>query len=168
MTEEKSETEVRAKLEELLGEMSAGILVTRHKDGSMHGRPMAVERQLEDGELWFLTDVGSEKVADIEAVDDVAVAFADPDRDHFVSVSGKASIVRDRDLLRAHWLEAERPWFPDGPDDANLVAIRVAITHAEYWDAHTRRLPLAADYAKEALTGVPSDSEAETGSITFR
>lgn len=168
MANEKSNSEVRAKLEDILKSMSVGLLVTRHADGSMHGRPMATEHELRDGELWFLTNIHSEKIADIEAIDDVVVAFADPSNQHFASVSGKAEIVRDRDLIGAHWMEAERIWWPDGPQEADLVAIRVAITHAEYWDASGRTLGMAADYAKAVVTGVPSKREPDTGSVTFR
>ncbi len=164
----KLDSDARAKLEDLLQTMAVGVLVTRHVGGSMHGRPMAAKFVSSEGEIWFLTDIRSEKIDDIEKVEDVVVAFADPQRQVFVSVSGKATVTRERDLLHRHWMEAERIWFPDGAEDENLAAIRVAITHAEYWDAHGRTLGLAADYAKALVTGIPSDSEPDFGAVTYR
>ncbi len=162
-----SNPEAKSKLDELLDRLSVGILVTRHRDGSMHGRPMAVQRDLDVGELWLLTNVHSEKITDIEAFDEVMVTFGDPDKQCFVTITGKASIVVDQDVIGQHWVEAERIWFPDGPEDANLAAIHVAIDRADYWLAGGRKLGLAAVYLKALVTGVPSDREPETGTVTY-
>lgn len=52
----------------------------------------------------------------------------------YASLSGSATIVRDRDRVRALWSESFRPWFPDGPDQRDLALVRVDPQVGEYWD----------------------------------
>lgn len=165
--EERSGPEARRRLLELLQEEEVAMMATRHLDGSMHARPMAVKHAEFEGHLWFLTDVNSEKVADIYRSDEVLIVYGDHARNHYVSVTGRARIVTDRTTLAQLWTEDQRRWFPHGIEDEHLVAIRVDVEHAEYWDRETRLMELVYSYAKALLTGTRPDDQGETGHVEY-
>lgn len=165
--DERSGPEARRKLLELLQEETVAMMATHHPDGQMHARPMAVKHVEFEGHLWFLTDANSEKVADIYRSDEVLLVYADHTRNHYVSVTGRAVIITERMTLAQLWTEDQRPWFPHGIEDPNLVAIRVDVEHAEYWDRDTRLMVLVYSYARGLLTGERPDGQGETGHVEF-
>jgi general stress protein 26 len=159
--------DAKAKLLELLAESRVGMMATRHDDGTMHARPMAVRHTEFDGHLWYLTDIHSEKVSDLRHHDEVLISYADFDRHQYVSVTGRATLVRDKAAIRKIWSEADRVWFPDGPDDESIVAIRVDVDHAEYWDTRASAMKLAYGYARALLTGEKPKHDGASGHVTF-
>lgn len=144
-----------------------GMMATRHEDGSMHSRPMGTHHAEFDGVLWYLTELDSEKVTDTETDPDVMIAYADPDSQTYISVSGRASIVRDRAMIEELWSEPARTWFPRGKDDPNLAAIRVDVQHAEYWDAPSATMVYAYGYMKSLATGERPHDVGKTASVKF-
>jgi general stress protein 26 len=125
-------TQPDTKLRELLDEFGVGMLVTRTADGSLRARPMALAEAEPDGTLWFATDRHSGKVDELAADDHVAVTMQSNTR--FVSLSGTAATVDDRERLARLWRAEWKVWFPGGVDDPNLVLLRVDGTAGEYWD----------------------------------
>jgi general stress protein 26 len=158
--------EAKEKVVELLRELNVGMMATRHDDGTMHARPMATYRFEPEGRLWYLADTSSEKIADIRRHDEILVSYADPEKNRYVSVTGHASIVEDRQAIADAWSEAARMWFPGGAEDPSLVAIRLDIDHAEYWDAKTNMMVVVRDYAKSLLAGKRAE-ERERGRAEF-
>lgn len=144
-----------ARLWDMIKDIKICMVTTREPDGSLRSRPMASQQNAFTGELWFLTRAGSAKVEEIESHHDVNLSFVDQDKQRYVSVSGSASLVRDRELITQHWSEMARIWFPDGPADPRLALLRVAVHKAEYWDGPTSAMVVAYDYAKARLTGKP-------------
>jgi general stress protein 26 len=86
-------------------------------------------------EIRFLTRLSSHKVDEIESLGEVNPAFLALAEATYVSVSGMARLSQDRALIREVWTRGDDTWFPDGPDGADIAAIRVTPTLAEYWDA---------------------------------
>ncbi len=140
-------------LKRLLARFDTGLLTTRGGDGHYHSRPMSLQaRSLEDG-LWFATTEGTAKVADLEADPHCGVVFHDGGRgDTYVSLSGEARLVRDREVVRQQWSESWRPWFPDGPDQQDLVLIHVRPEHAEFVHPHTGKLSVLFTMARRLVT----------------
>ncbi len=118
-------------LYELIKSFDTGILITR-SGGELHGRPMAVASVEDSGDLYFPTSLGSPKASEIEADPAVMTTFQSGYK--FVSLNGKAQVVRDRALIDKLWSEAWRVWFPDGKDDPTLCLIRVDPIDGEFWD----------------------------------
>lgn len=124
------------------------------EDGDMlRSRPMAASQSEFDGTLWFFTRVDSHKVQEVAADDRVAVSYADPGQQTYISLSGHAALERDPSLIRAHWSEAMRTWFPKGKDDPEIALLRVRVDAAEYWDAPSAAMVHLYGYAKAVLTG---------------
>lgn len=165
--EEQRGADAREKVLELLKDMRVGMLATRHDSGLMHARPMSTNLAEFHGEIWYLTSARSEKVADIERHAEVLVTYADPRKDHYVSVTGKATVVRDRAKLHELWTEIARVWFPKGEDDPDLCAIRVDVDSVEYWDVGSSTMLIAYGYVKALLTGKQPEQKGETGRATY-
>jgi general stress protein 26 len=135
MTDALNSGEGIKKLADLVREIPVAMLTTRDQDGSLRSRPMMTQKTEFVGDLWFFTQVPSAKTSEIRDDEQVNVSFADAGKNVFVSISGRASIVRDPQRARKLWNPTVVAWFPDGPDDANLALVRVTAEKAEYWDS---------------------------------
>lgn len=122
------------KLRGLIKDMHVAMLTTQGEDGRLFSRPLGTQGVERDGDLWFVTGFDSEKVREIEANPQVNVAYASKDHNTYVSISGTASVTRDRAAIEEHWTPAMSVFFPEGKDDPNLCMLRVQAQSAEYWD----------------------------------
>jgi general stress protein 26 len=113
------------KLYELIKDVKICMMTTVEPDGSLHSRPMYNQEADEAGDLWFFTRLQSPKVTEISKDGQVNLGFSNPSKQDYVSVSGKAVIVRDRARIDEKWSEPLKAWFPDGKDDPNIALIRV-------------------------------------------
>ena len=147
----------RRKVLELIKSIDYAVFATRGRDGApLHARPMAYRAVEGDGDLWFFSKEDSRKAGEIAADPTVLISFADPRAQHFVSITGRAEIVTDRATVRDKWSEIYRAWFPGGPADENVVAIRIHAERAEYWDTPTSAVVYAYGYLKAITTGEPN------------
>ena len=139
---------------DLLGEFETALLVTRGPDGHFHARPMATQQKSRRDGIWFATYGSSDKCREIAADPQVAIAYHEGKRDAtYLSISGRAEIVRDRDQIEELWDPSWKPWFPDGPEEEDLVLIHVVPEHAEWVRPAGGRLKVWKTMAKRALTG---------------
>lgn len=149
----KDEAQVYAKLVQLIEGIEFAMLTTVELDGSLHSRPMATQKDPFDGKVLFFTREHSAKVEEFRANPQVAIAYADPKKQRYVSVSGHARLLKDKALLTEQWNPIYKAWFPEGLDDPELSLIEVTVTHAEYWDSSERTMVHLIGLAKAALTG---------------
>ncbi len=147
----------KRKVSEIIADIDYAVFTTRGSDGApLHARPMAYRSVEPDGDLWFFTKADSRKVEELKADPRTLLSFADPKKQHFVSITGRSEIVSDRTKVTELWSEIYRAWFPGGPSDPNVVAIRVHAEAAEYWDTPTSAVVYAFGYLKALTTGQPS------------
>jgi len=157
----------REKVLELIDGIDYAVFTTRGSDGApLHARPMAYRKVEGDGDLWFFTKKDSRKVKELSADPQTLVSFADPGRQTFVSITGRSEVVADRAKVKALWNEIYRAWFPGGPEDDNVVLIRVEAERAEYWDTPTSALVYAFGYVKAVVTGKPARA-GDVGKVEF-
>jgi general stress protein 26 len=71
----------------------------------------------------------------------------------WVSLTGRAVVVSDRNKKQQLWNSAVEAWFPDGPDDDTVVLLKVEGDSAEYWDSPGGRLATVLSFAKAKITG---------------
>ena len=142
----------RDHLRAVVKEFDTAMLLSQTAGGYHHGRPMAVAEARDDGKLLFSTAIDSPKVREIENNPTVAVTLQSKSR--FVSISGRARVMRDRALIDRLWSEAWRVWFPAGKDDPNLCLLEIDPFEAEYWDnAGARGLKYLFDAARAYVKG---------------
>lgn len=121
----------------------------------LRGRPMVAAQKEFDGSLYFFTRASAHKVSEVGSEERVCVTYADSGKQDYVSLSGDAALVRDPAVLKAHWSEAMRTWFPKGPEDQETAILKVDVTQAEYWDAPSSTMLHLFGYAKAVTTGKP-------------
>lgn len=153
MQSQHTHDEAVKKLGELIKDIKFAMLTTTDTDGSMHSRPMATQQFSFDGDLWFFTDRTTQKVEEILQDKEVNVSYANPDKDRYVSVSGRAHIVRDRAKIKELWNPIYQAWFPEGVEDPNLVLIRVPVDQAEYWNTPDGKLVQVYGFVKSLIVG---------------
>lgn len=139
-------------LSEKLKGLKFAMMTTLSTEGTLHSRPMATV-SCESPDLWFFTSDDSPKVEEIGRDAHVNLSYADPNSDVYVSVSGEATLVRDRDKIREYWQPVFAAWYPQGVEDPHLALLRVRVTGAEYWDSRSHRMRQMFEMAKAAVTG---------------
>jgi general stress protein 26 len=146
------------KLREMVKDIDFCMLTTVDENGDLHSRPMSVNGDIDpDGDLWFFTSASSHKVAEISKLPKVNVCFADPDNQHYVSISGKAQLVRDRNKIDELWRPEFKMWFPEGKDDPQVALLRVNLEQAEYWDSPSSTIGFVLNFVSSLVTGKEAD-----------
>lgn len=118
-------------------------LATVAADGSIAGRPMSNNREVEfDGDAWFFTSADTRMVSDIEGNAEVGLTylgspgvkaiFGAPGA--FFHVEGRAEVVRDKAQFAAHWHKELERWYPQGIDTPGMVMLKVHARRIHYWD----------------------------------
>jgi general stress protein 26 len=156
------------KLFELIRGVRICMMTTAEPDGSLHSRPMYNMEADEHGNLWFFSRLQSPKVAEIAKDRQVNLAFADPDKQHYVSIAGVAEVVRDKAKIDEKWSEPLRAWFPEGKDDPSITLIRVRPVRGEYWDSPSSTLVHLYGYVKATLTGQAPTELGEQKKVSLR
>jgi general stress protein 26 len=147
----------RALLRNLIKDTRFAMFTTRHRNGHLHSRPMTTqnERGDEDDSLWFFMSRSGDPCSDLVADPVVNVAYANPSKDHYVSVAGTAHVVDDPERKRRLWSKWVEAWFPGGVDDPDLALVQVRITHAEFWDVKESKLVQLYAMSKAVASGQP-------------
>lgn len=147
-------------LSDLIADIPFAMLTTTDRHGRLHSRPMTPQRQEgDDGTLWFFTDRRTHGVEEITLHPQVNVSFTDSGAHRYISCSGRAIVVDDRSQAQKFWKPQYAVWFPLGPDDPNLVMLRVEIEQADYWDSPNTWAGRLLAFAKALATGDKSSLE---------
>ena len=158
------------KLRELIEGIPTAALTTLDGDGHLHSRPMATHAMEAEGVLWFLTKDDSAKVHEVVVNAQVGLTFTAPDPPRYVSVSGRAELVRDRQQVERLWRPELKAWFPEGPKGTDLAALRVEIESAQYWDAPSGQLMSLGGFLRALRSGKKAEREpgAESAKVTAK
>lgn len=128
---------------DLVENIETAMFTTKRKDGLLVSRPMATQARAAGADLWFVTAKDSEKLDEIRNDSNVNLSYFKNRTKEWISVSGRARIVRDRkkihELYRPDW----RAWFGDQgeakdgtSDDPRIVLIGVNIRLAVYLEVN--------------------------------
>ena len=146
------------KLRELVKEIDFCMLTTVDETGDLRSRPMSSNGDIDpDGDIWFFTSASSHKVSEIEKLPKVNVSFADPDNQHYISISGTAQLVRDRNKIEELWRPEFKMWFPEGTDDPDIALLRISLEKAEYWDSPSSTVGFMLNFVSSLVTGKEAD-----------
>ncbi|MGP5257341.1 pyridoxamine 5'-phosphate oxidase family protein [Glutamicibacter ardleyensis] len=120
--------EVR-KVIEFVNDVRIGM-VTTQSQGRLVSRPLTVIEAKEDGDLWFFSTAESAVVREFEAQDLVNVSFSG--NKEWVSISGRASVVRDVAKKKELWNPVVETFATEGPGSPDTVLLRIDSESAEY------------------------------------
>jgi general stress protein 26 len=157
MENTKTREEAIGKLNNLIEDIDFAMLTTVDTDGVLRSRPMSTQEVEFDGTLWFFTSDKTHKVEEIERDNRVNASYAKPEDNVYVSVSGTASITKDRAKMEELWNPILKAWFPEGLDDPTICLLKVDVEQAEYWDSPSSTLVQIAGFVKALVTGKAAD-----------
>ena len=145
-------------LRDIISRIPVGMMTTVGGDGRLRGRPMLALQLEHDESLWFLTHRGSEKLEDIARDTRVNLSFAGASGD-YLSLSGRARVSDDRDVVERLWNPTFRAWFPNGPKDPDIVVVHVSLDQGDYWKTPTSSVVRLVGLIKAVATGRPYETE---------
>jgi general stress protein 26 len=116
-------------LYKLIDGIETAMLTTRRPDGSLVSRAMSTQRRTAGVDLWFMANWFSEKLDEIATDPNVNVSYYRDRTREWVSVSGKAIISRDRNLIRGLYQPDWKMWLGDngGAEDGSAEDPRIAL-----------------------------------------
>lgn len=149
-------------LYQLIEGIEIAMFTTRRPDGHLVSRPMATQTQAEGTDLWFVTDIESHKLDELDHDPHVNLAYYRDGTKEWVSVSGIASVSRDRRAIRELYRPDWKAWFADqggerdgGPDDPRLTLVLVDVYSVTYLKVDKPRPLVLFEVAKGIVTGTP-------------
>lgn len=141
------------KIQELIASIKVGMFITQSSQGAMYGRPMQTQEMDEEGCLWFFSRSQTDKDQEVAQQSSVNIGYADSNNSNFVSVSGKASIVKDKERMQELWSPIMKAWYPNGLETPGISLIKVKIESAAYWDTSASTMVEIFKIAKAIATG---------------
>lgn len=115
-------------------DIDIAMLVTRSSRGRLVARPMSNNRDVAyEGTSFYFTFEKSGKVKDIEKTPQVALTFAGK-KGLYISVTGRAKLIRSRKAFAEHWVPDLERWFEKGIDTPGLVLLQVKAKTITVWD----------------------------------
>jgi general stress protein 26 len=125
---------------------------------------MATQKRAEGADLWFVTTDGSAKVADLANDAHINLAYIKTKTMEWISVSGIATISRDRQKIRELYMPDWKIWFPQEgdprhgtADDPRMVLIGVDVHAAVFLEVNKPRPIVLYEMVKGWFTGTDPD-----------
>jgi general stress protein 26 len=143
--------EHKQKIWKMISEIGTGMLVTEDK-GILTSRPMQLIQDDYDGTIWFYTRTDSPKVEEVKQDQNVCLSFSSPETKTYVSLTGKARLSKNKDLINKYWNPFVSAWFPEGKDSPNCALLEIKIEHGEHWDSETSKIGYLYEVAKANMT----------------
>lgn len=140
------------KLGSLIHDIKYAMVTSIDADKNLHSCPLTTQQVDFEGDLWFIIGRNSEIFSDITSDPRVNISYSS-EKGIYVSVSGAAQVVEDRDMLEKLWNPTLKIWFEKGLDDPNIALIQVAVEKAEYWEAPSLAATRLVAFAKALVTG---------------
>ena len=129
-------------ISEKMRDIDFAVLSTRAEDGAIAGRPMSNNREVEfDGDSYFFTCDDTRTVADIRRDPNVGLAYQAKSgmlgmKPFFMTLEGRASLIKDKEEFARRWTKDLEAWFKDGIDTPGLTLIKVEAERLHYWDGY--------------------------------
>jgi general stress protein 26 len=118
----------------LINDIPVAMVVTHEGQGQhMRARPMAVRPARNEGAIYFLTDVDAPKAEEIRRNESICLALADNKSQKYVSITGHAEIIDDRERVEQIWSIYDKAFWPD-KNDPRIRILRVTPESVEFWE----------------------------------
>ena len=148
------------KFYDLVEDIEICMMTSRRQDGHLRSRPMANQKRAAGADLWFVTTDGSDKLLDVQGDPHVNLAYYRDGSKEWVSVSGTATISRDRQKIRELYAPDWKMWFPDEgdsrhgtADDPRMILIGITLHAAEFLEVNKPKPVVLYELVKGWLTG---------------
>ena len=148
------------KLYEQINDIEIAMMTTRRTDGHLQSRAMATQKRAEGADVWFVTLDDTPKVRDLGFDPHINLSYYKDRTREWISVSGTATVTRDRAKIHELWAPDWEAWFPKGDDprhgtkdDPRMVLIGVSIHAAVFLEVNKPQPVVLFELVKGWLTG---------------
>ena len=155
-------------LYELIDGIEVAMMTTRRPDGYLVSRPMQTQKRESDSDLWFVTNIHSHKLDELESDPHVNLGFYKDRTREWVSVSGIARVSQDRAKIHELYKPDWKAWFGDnggaedgGPDDPRMALVFVDAHSVTYLKSDKPQPIVLFEIMKGLVTG----NAAKTGDL---
>lgn len=146
------------KIKDLAKDIRTCMFCTKVDNLPFKTRPMATADVDDEGNLWFFSSAASNKNDEIKNDELVQLIYAKNSDNHFLSVTGKAHIIKDRQKIDELWNSMVKAWFPEGKDDPNISLLKIIPQDAYYWDTKNGKMITLLKIAAAVITGNKPDA----------
>jgi general stress protein 26 len=154
----------REKLYDLIKDLEIAMMTTRRPDGRLVSRAMATQKRAPGADLWFVTSEETHKVDELEDEPFVNLSYYKDRTREWISISGIATLSRDKAIIQQLWAPDWKVWFPEEgderhgtADDPRLVLIGVDIDSAVFFESDKPAPVVLFEMLKGRLTGQEPD-----------
>jgi general stress protein 26 len=161
-----TEKEAIDKVREIAMDANICMFVTNLTKTPLDGRPMATQQVDDDGNIWFMSNINSDKNKDIVKAKEVELFYSNNSAYEYLSIFGTAEIVVDKNKIEELWTPIAKTWFEKGKDDPEITLIKVTPQDAYYWDTKDNKMISLIKFAMGALGIKVGDGGVEGKLIT--
>ena len=101
------------KLYEHINDIEIAMMTTRRTDGHLQSRAMATQKRADGADVWFVTLDDTPKLRDLAFDPHINLSYYKDRTREWISVSGLATISRDRQKIRELYAPDWKMWFPE-------------------------------------------------------
>jgi general stress protein 26 len=118
----------------LIDDIPIAMVVTHEGGGqNLRARPMAARPARTEGAIYFLTDADTPKAEEIRRNQSVCLALSDNKKQKYVSITGHAELMDDRERVKKYWSVYDKAFWSD-KNDPRIRVLRVTPESAEFWE----------------------------------
>lgn len=152
------------KLYDLIESIEIAMMTTRRADGHLESRAMANQKLAGGADLWFVTREGTAKLSDLGYDPHVNLSYYKDGTREWISVSGTATVSRDRQKIKELYAPDWKMWFGEEgdprhgtPDDPRMVLIGVDVHAAVFLEVNKPKPVVLFELVKGWATGREPD-----------
>ncbi len=161
--------EDRDYLEKLIRGIRIVMMTTVCPNGTLRSRPMIVQNTPFDGTLWFFTSADPSEAGKGRDEGQINISYISAEENRYISISGLASLVFERQKIEELWNSSVEPWFPQGLTDPRLALLQVKAEKWEYWDSQAGLMVQYDGQLKSpSHEAAPEDKEQLKGDLNSR
>ena len=143
-----------------IDEIEIAMMTTRRSDGHLQSRAMATQKRASGADIWFVTTEGTQKLRDLAADPHVNLSYYKDRTREWISVSGIATLSRDRAKIHELYAPDWKMWFPEEgdprhgtKDDPRMVLIGVNVHAAVFLEVNKPQPVVLFEMVKGWVTG---------------
>ena len=121
-------------IRDLVKKSASCFFCTAVSRGSGGARPMTVQKVDERGSLWFLSATDSHTNLELAENPAVRLFFQASEHSGFMTLTGTATVSRDRRKIGELWEPVLKTWFTEGEDDPRITVLKFRPEGGYYWD----------------------------------
>ena len=154
---------MKPELDRLYGhidDIEIAMMTTRRADGHLQSRAMATQKRAAGAALWFVTVDDTQKLRDLAEDPHVNLSYYKDRTREWISVSGIATLTRDRQKIHELYAPDWSAWFPQEgdprhgtKDDPRMVLIGVDVHAAVFLEVNKPQPVVLFELVKGWLTG---------------